>query len=196
MTHREAPARDRPRRGPGTAARRGTGWRGEPLGDCERQVLEAFYGADLADVRLHAGRLARAVNRLLGARAVTFGRRVLFSPAGWRTCRTGGCRGIELLGHEAAHVLQYRHQGLVRMLAGYLASYARSRARGAGHAVAYRCVPYEVEAWAASDRLAELLARLPDLAERVRAGGPPTAGELGELAARGRGIRPPAREPW
>ena len=173
---------------------RAMGWRGEPLGEAERRALEAFYDADLGGVRLHAGLFARGITRLLGASAVTLGRRVFFSPGGWRTCSARGRRGIELLGHEAAHVLQYRREGLLPMLVRYLASYARTRARGAGHAAAYREVPYEAEAWSASDGLAELLGRLPGLDERLRAGGRPEAGELLELAACGRRLRPVARE--
>ena len=171
-----------------------SGWRGVPLGEGERRALEAFYGADLGDVRLHAGLVARGIARLLGASAVTLGRRVFFSPAGWRAREARGRRGLELLAHEAAHVLQYRREGRIRMLVRYLASYARHRARGTGHAVAYRCVPHEIEAWAVSDGLAELIGRLPGLVERVGSGASPDAGELRELAACGRRVRPAARE--
>lgn len=79
------------------------------------------------------------------------------------------------------------------MLARYAASYLRSRVRGVAHGRAYRGIPHEVEAWSASDELAALLTRLPDLADRVRAGSPPTDGELRELAAAGRRVRPGSR---
>lgn len=170
-----------------------TGWWGAPLGGAERRTLEAFYDADLADVRVHAGPFARWLTRRLRATAVALGRRIYLSPAGCEICTARDLRGIELLGHEAAHVLQYRREGLVPMLVRYVASYLRSRLRGAGHGAAYRAIPHEVEAWSASAELAGQLARSPDLAERVRAGSPPTGDELRELAAAGRRLRPRTR---
>ncbi|MHB8671928.1 MAG: hypothetical protein ACYDAD_15430 [Acidimicrobiales bacterium] len=55
-----------------------------------------------------------------------------------------------LLAHEAVHVRQWRELGPVRFLVSYLGAYLRWRARGCGHAEAYRRIPLEVEAYAAA----------------------------------------------
>jgi hypothetical protein len=62
--------------------------------------MERAFGADLGDVRLHTGREARALCRLVNARAFTVDAHVF-------------CDDSSLLAHELAHVLQ-RETGVVR----------------------------------------------------------------------------------
>jgi len=131
---------------------------GRPLAPGVRSILERFLDADLAGVRCHRGRFARWLCRRLGAGAVTLGRRIYLSPAGWRQVQAGGVDGLALAGHEAVHVLQYRRHGLVGMLARYLRDYLRGRRAGLSHHAAYRAVGYEREAFAAEARLREVAA--------------------------------------
>lgn len=136
----------------GDAGRRGTGLRGERLLPAVRASLEEHlgeeYGDVLGDVRLHAGRFAAFLCRRFGAGAMAFGRRIYFSPSGWRRYLQAGPAGVALAAHEAVHVLQYRRHGLPRMLARYLWQYLRGRLRGLGHTRAYRAIDYEREAFA------------------------------------------------
>lgn len=144
-------------------------WRGEPLAVELRSPLEEWLDADLAAVRCHHGRYARWVCRRLGAGAVTVGRRVFFSPAGWRQVEQGGAAGLALAGHEVVHVLQYRRHGVVGMLARYLGAYLRGRLAGRSHRSAYRAIGFEREAFAVEARLRELAA-VPEAAPASGAG--------------------------
>lgn len=130
--------------------------------------MEELLAADLGEVRLHGGPLARAACRLLGAAAVTFGRRILVSPAasrllactshgdapaqqeppGSRRPAAGDRRALALAAHEAVHVLQYRRDGFLPMLVRYVGEYLGGRLRGLDHGAAYRAVSYEREAFA------------------------------------------------
>lgn len=121
---------------------------GAPLEPDVRRTLEDFFDADFGAVRLHRGRLSRWLCRLLRAKAVTVGRRVHFSRAGWALIRRRGERALRLMAHELAHVQQYRRQGLLPMLAGYLGYYFLARLLGRSRGVAYRANPYEREAFA------------------------------------------------
>lgn len=144
---------------------RSTGWRGEALLPAVRASLEEHFAEDLGDVRLHAGRFAGWLCRRLGAGAMAFGRRIYFSPAGWRRYRQAGPAGVALAAHEAVHVLQYRRDGLVRMLTRYLWQYVRGRLRGLGHTRAYRAIDYEREAFAVE---ADVRRRLSDAGNATR----------------------------
>lgn len=126
----------------------GGGWRGECLLPPVQAVLEEHFGEALGEVRCHRGGFAGRLCRLLGAGAVTFGRRVYFSERSWRRYRVGDPSGVALAAHETAHVLQYRRDGLLRMLARYLGQYLRGRWRGLSHDQAYRAIDYEREAFA------------------------------------------------
>ena len=57
-----------------------------------------------------------------------------------------------LLRHEEEHVKQWRELGVAGFLRVYLGSYVRWRWLGFGHRAAYRLIPLEVEAEAASRR--------------------------------------------
>ena len=63
--------------------------------------LEAFFSADLSDVKLHVGSQAEQLN----ASAFTIGTDIYFAP---EFCRFDTREGLFLLGHELAHVLQQR----------------------------------------------------------------------------------------
>ncbi len=57
-----------------------------------------------------------------------------------------------LLRHEAVHVEQWRTYGVVGFLSQYLSDYARGRAIGLPHYVAYRAIAFEQEAVERSER--------------------------------------------
>jgi hypothetical protein len=75
--------------------------RGRPLPAEIRRLAEEVFGVDLSDVRVHVGAGARQI----GARAFTSGADVYFAPDQYDP---GSERGLRLLGHEIAHVVQQR----------------------------------------------------------------------------------------
>lgn len=81
----------------------------------------------------------------LGIRGVTLYPFVLFS-------ETPEGVSDSLLRHELEHCYQVRRQGFLKFYLSYLYFYIRGRLRYRHHALAYRNIPYEVEA-----RRAELL---------------------------------------
>lgn len=76
---------------------------GEPLPGDERRLLEALFGADLGDVRVHPGGDAATVVDAAGAEATTVGRDIAFAPGAYRP---GDPDGLNLLAHEVAHAVQ------------------------------------------------------------------------------------------
>ncbi len=74
---------------------------GEPLPVAIQRKMEAFFGADFSDVRVHSGPQAHAI----GAIAFTLGSSIYFAPGQYRPETP---RGQQVLGHELAHVLQQR----------------------------------------------------------------------------------------
>jgi hypothetical protein len=152
---------------------------GRPLPAALREGLARSFGDETAGVavrpeldrvRLHGGFFARWLCRRFGAGAVTFGRRVLCSADAWRRLRADAEASTEagtevdvgpasasgpevgalaLAAHEVAHVLQYRRDGILRLLARYVWEYLRGRLRGLSHDAAYRAISYEREAFAA-----------------------------------------------
>jgi hypothetical protein len=72
---------------------------GEPLPEDVRRRMERAFGADFSDVRIHVGAEAAAV----GARAFTQGADIHFAPGEYDP---SSLTGLELLGHELAHVIQ------------------------------------------------------------------------------------------
>jgi hypothetical protein len=132
-------------------------WPGRPLDPPLRDLLEAFFGVDLAGVRVHRGRGARLLTRLLGASGVALGRRLFLSREGARRFDGRGASGIGLAAHEVAHVLQYRRHGFLGMLARYLWDYLRGRRAWVGHHAAYRGIGFEREAWDLGEAIAALV---------------------------------------
>ncbi len=74
---------------------------GRPLDEVVRRQMEAAFGVDFSDVRVHEGDAAAE----LGALAYTEGHDVHFAPGRYRP---GTPEGNELIGHELAHVVQQR----------------------------------------------------------------------------------------
>ncbi|HEV2634049.1 MAG TPA: LamG-like jellyroll fold domain-containing protein [Actinocrinis sp.] len=104
-------------------------------------LLERHLGADLTALRVHTGPAADAVARAFGADAVTCGSAIFFRDGCYRPAEP---RGLRLVAHEAAHVVQQaRGTGPL----------ARPGARG-GHLVV-GCAHDEWEAEA--DRFADLV---------------------------------------
>ncbi len=62
--------------------------------------------------------LEYAIQRLLGAGAVTLGNDIRFRP---RLYRDTDADGLALIAHECRHVRQYRELGTIRFLTRYLA---------------------------------------------------------------------------
>ncbi len=80
--------------------------RGEAMPEGVQQKMEAAFGADFSDVRVHVGSQAGSI----GALAFTLGSDIYFAPGLYSPDTVHGQR---LLGHELTHVLQQRH-GRVR----------------------------------------------------------------------------------
>jgi hypothetical protein len=76
---------------------------GRPLDGASRALMEARFGRDFADVRVHADGRAAESARTLGANAFTAGRHIGFGQDRFRPTTTEGRR---LLAHELAHVVQ------------------------------------------------------------------------------------------
>jgi len=74
---------------------------GRALPGAVRARMEAAFGADFSDVRVHEDDRAAA----LGAAAYTRGSEISFQPGLWDSASR---EGLEALGHELAHVLQQR----------------------------------------------------------------------------------------
>jgi len=76
---------------------------GQPLDKATREFMEPRFGHDFSHVRVHTDAKAAESARVVGARAYTVGRDLVFAegqfaPSTWR--------GRELLGHELTHNLQ------------------------------------------------------------------------------------------
>jgi hypothetical protein len=76
---------------------------GEPLDAATRRPMEAHFGADLADVRVHTSSDAAESATRLDALAYTSGRDIYFAPGMYAPSSSSGQR---LLAHEVAHVVQ------------------------------------------------------------------------------------------
>lgn len=76
---------------------------GEAIDPGARAFLEARFGQDLGDVRVHTGAEAAASAQAAGAEAYTTGKDIVFAPGAYRPDSPEGRR---LLAHEVAHTLQ------------------------------------------------------------------------------------------
>lgn len=76
---------------------------GRPLEPDVRECMEARFGYDFGNVRVHADAYADKVSRQLGAEAFTVGRDVYFGAGKYSPVST---RGKRLLGHELTHIVQ------------------------------------------------------------------------------------------
>ena len=80
-----------------------------------------------------------------GSSGMTIGRVVLLRNDGVYD----GSRKI--IAHELVHVRQYYELGLLRFLSRYVKCYVRALWRHRRHRVAYRAIPFEVQAYAEAD---------------------------------------------
>lgn len=104
-----------PRRAPKGARRRATaiarshplfpGSSGDPLTGPARQTLEGHFGRDLSDVVIHTDPAAAAAAQSMGAKAFALENHVFFGQGQYRPETR---EGLGLLGHEVAHVDQFR----------------------------------------------------------------------------------------
>jgi hypothetical protein len=90
---------------------------GAPLQPHIRTAMEAAFGHDFSDVRVHDDSRAAASSQALGARAYTVGRHIVFGAEQYDAASSAG-RG--LIAHELAHVIQQRaaastHPGMPRI---------------------------------------------------------------------------------
>lgn len=76
---------------------------GRPLDDAVRRRLEPAFGSSLADVRVHTGTEAAALNGAVAAKAFTTGRDIFFGAGEYAPHTPGGER---MLAHEVAHTRQ------------------------------------------------------------------------------------------
>jgi hypothetical protein len=74
---------------------------GRPLPAPVQRKMEALFGEDFSDVRIHSGAQAHAI----GAIAFTLGSSIYFAPGHYSPDTP---HGQQLLGHELAHVVQQR----------------------------------------------------------------------------------------
>jgi len=102
---------------------------GQPLDPETREEMEAKFGANFGEVRVHNNHTAAERTLNAGARAITTGHNIAFGPGFYDP--TGGA-GKRLLAHELAHVIQQNRQG-GRSVSG---TAAESEARQAGADVA------------------------------------------------------------
>ena len=74
---------------------------GRPLPAGVQRKMEALFGEDFSDVRVHSGAQAHAI----GAIAFTLGSNIYFAPGHYSPDTP---RGHQLIGHELTHVVQQR----------------------------------------------------------------------------------------
>jgi hypothetical protein len=85
------------------ASIRAAGAEGRALPHLLRSAMEASFGRDLSEVRVHAGAAAATANDRLGAQAFTVGRHIYFRDGLPDVASPGG---QHLLAHEVAHTVQ------------------------------------------------------------------------------------------
>ncbi len=79
-----------------------------PMPPSLRRYMEARFGTDLQDVRIHTGAVAAHLCNTLKARALTLGNDILFADGEYEPYAP---EGRWLLAHELVHVLQQRAAG-------------------------------------------------------------------------------------
>src|SRR5262249_3268773 len=76
---------------------------GQPLDAATRGFMEARFGHDFSQVRVHADRNADSAARAVQAQAYTYGQNIVFGAGGYAPSTT---EGKQLLAHELTHVVQ------------------------------------------------------------------------------------------
>jgi hypothetical protein len=118
--------------------------RGQPLNPDIRARMEAHFGHDFSQVRVHTDAPAARSAQALGAWAYTYGRELVFAPGAYDPQSSAG---QHLLAHELAHVVQQEQgrsgsyaaqeaeaEGQARQLAGEAHSSGQPASRPAGEA--------------------------------------------------------------
>jgi hypothetical protein len=95
----------------------------QPLSPAIRARMEAHFGHDFSQVRVHSDAPAARSAQALGAKAYTYGRELVFAPGAYDPQSTAGKR---LLAHELAHIVQQAQ--------GRAGSYAAQEAEAEGQA--------------------------------------------------------------
>jgi hypothetical protein len=95
----------------------------QPLSPAIRARMEAHFGHDFSQVRVHTDAPAARSAQALGAKAYTYGRELVFAPGAYDPQSTTGQR---LLAHELAHIVQQAQ--------GRAGSYAAQEAEAEGQA--------------------------------------------------------------
>lgn len=90
---------------------------GQPLDEPTRTFMEPRLGADLGDVRIHAGPAAAESAHAVAARAYTVGQDIVF---GADEYQPGTTAGRHLLAHELVHTVQNRSSTIARTPSGDL----------------------------------------------------------------------------
>jgi hypothetical protein len=85
---------------------------GQSLDRATRAAMESKFGYDFSQVRVHSDANAAASARRLGARAYAVADRLVFDHDEYRP---GSAEGRELIGHELAHVAQWKAGGSPRV---------------------------------------------------------------------------------
>ena len=81
---------------------------GSPIDPCTRQQMEASFGTDFSDVRIHNDGAAVQMSKDLHAQAFTHGNNIYFNAGKYDTASTGG---QHLLAHELTHTIQQNSDG-------------------------------------------------------------------------------------
>ena len=155
---------------------------GRPLNSGTRREMEAKFGANFSDVKVHTNE--EAANTAMGesARALTAGRDIVFGKGFYAPSTSAGKR---LIAHELAHVVQQRQRG--QRVSG---AAAESEARTAGsNIVAGKAATVQASASGVqADGMSEEEARRRQNTEKML--GPAVMASLRES-----GIAPPAPAP-
>jgi hypothetical protein len=133
--------------------------------DCNaRRLIQSFLrdhlvlpGLELPPIFLHSGFLGRATTGILRSSAVTFGKHIFVS-------RPVSDIPMDLLVHEAIHVLQYQKHGIPRFVVRYACNYWVALRAGHGWRATCRGVWRLLAPQCSSSRLLAYLT-IPD--ERV-----------------------------
>ncbi len=129
------------------------------LGEKSHKKIEQFFREYLGQERFvlpaiyfYGGSFTHRLTSVLGIDGITIGRRIYIFPENfWRSENNLLRISENLVVHEIAHVLQYRHEGFGRFLWKYFKSYfnnirKRKRFDFNARAAAYLEIPFEIEA--------------------------------------------------
>src|SRR5262245_37765189 len=97
-----------------------------PLEETVRTQMESSLGADFSAVRIHADSAAAESARAIGAAAYTVGQDIVFGAGRYQPHSDAG---LQLLGHELAHVVQQSRGGMAPSDAETRADRAADQAR-------------------------------------------------------------------